>query len=352
MSNFWSAWIIAGSLIVVFGSAYLLRMVIVDKMGKEGEQMPHEFDGIVEMNNPPPRWWTIMFAMSIVWGLGYFVWYGVGGYDGIVGWKSANKAHYSLASVNAANDKTRDDIKALIDCQSYNAQLALDVEADESDSDQALTPKECVNVDMVQYINEMDAADAVYGKTYAKYAAQSVEQLMGDEEALQVGQRLFIQNCAQCHGSDARGQRGFPNLTDTDWLHGGSFEKIKETITKGRESRAMISWTAALGGEQGVSDVVTYVRSLSGRKVNAKDAAAGKAKFAICAACHGADGKGNQTLGAPNLTDNIWLYGGSTAAITDSVSNGRIGVMPAWGEILGEDKVHVISAYVYSLSNK
>ncbi len=316
MSNFWSAWIIAGSLIVVFGSAYLLRMVIVDKMGEEGKQMPHEFDGIVEMNNPPPKWWTIMFAMSIVWGLGYFVWYGLGGYEGIVGWKSANKAHYSLASVNKANAETR------------------------------------ANNSINQYINEMDAADAVYGKTFAKYAAQSVEELMENDEALEVGQRLFIQNCAQCHGSDARGQRGFPNLTDNDWLHGGSFSKIKETIIHGRNSRSMVSWTAALGGKEHVDNVVTYVRSLSGRKVNAKDAAAGKLKFGLCAGCHGAEGKGNQSLGAPNLTDNIWLYGGSTAAITDSVSNGRIGVMPAWGKILGEDKVHVISAYVYSLSNK
>jgi len=316
MSNFWSAWIIAGSLIVVFGCAYLLRMVLVDKMGEEGKEMPHQFDGIVEMNNPLPRWWTIMFAASIVWGLGYFVWYGLGGYEGIVGWKSANKEHYSLASVNAANAKTRAD-------NSIN-----------------------------QYINELDTADAVYGKTYAEYAGQSVEQLMDNEKALKVGQRLFIQNCAQCHGSDARGQRGFPNLTDNDWLHGGSFAKIKETITIGRDSRTMVSWKAALGGDEGVEDVVAYVRSLSGRKVNAKDAAAGKLKFGICAGCHGIDGKGTQALGAPNLTDNIWLYGGSTAAITDSVSNGRIGVMPAWGEILGEDKVHVISAYVYSLSNK
>lgn len=316
MSNFWSAWIIAGSLIVVFGCAYLLRMVFVDKMGEEGKEMPHQFDGIVEMNNPPPKWWTIMFAISIVWGLGYFVWYGLGGYEGIVGWKSANKAHYSLASVNKANAETR------------------------------------ANNSINQYINEMDTADAVYGKTFAKYAAQSVEELMDNEKALEVGQRLFIQNCAQCHGSDARGQRGFPNLTDNDWLHGGSFAKIKETIANGRDSRSMVSWTAALGGKEHVDNVVTYVRSLSGRKVNAKDAAAGKLKFGLCAGCHGIDGKGNQALGAPNLTDNIWLYGGSTAAITDSINNGRIGVMPAWGNILGEDKVHVISAYVYSLSNK
>jgi cytochrome c oxidase cbb3-type subunit 3 len=316
MSNFWSAWIIAGSLIVIFGCAYLLRMVIVDTMGEEGKEMSHKFDGIVEMNNPLPRWWTIMFVVSIIWGLGYFIVFGLGSYQGIIGWKSANKQVYSLADSKAQNAASR------------------------------------ANNELVQYVNELDTADAVYGKTYAKYAAMSVDELMQDEEALKVGQRLFIQNCAQCHGSDARGQRGFPNLTDNDWLFGGSFDKIKETINDGRISTGMIAWKDALGGDEAVKDVVTYVRSLSGRSVNTKDAEAGKLKFGLCAGCHGIDGKGNQALGAPNLTDNIWLYGGSTAAITDSVAKGRAGVMPPWRDILGEDKVHVLSAYVYSLSNK
>ncbi len=317
MTTFWSAWIIIGSLIVIAGSAYLLRMVIVDKMGvEEGKEMPHTFDGIVELNNPLPRWWVIMFAASIVWALGYLAVYGVANFEGFTNWKSANKEFYSLSDVKAANAKSRE------------------------------------NGEIVQYLGELDKADAVYGKTFAKYAALPVEKLMEDSDALKVGQRLFIQNCAQCHGSDARGQRGFPNLTDNDWLYGGSFEKIKETISLGRISTGMMSWKAVLGGDQGVKEVVTYVRSLSGRRVNAKDAAAGKAKFALCAGCHGASGTGNQLLGAPNLTDNIWLYGGSTAAITDSVSNGRAGVMPAWSDILGNDKVHVIAAYVYSLSNE
>ncbi len=316
MSTFWSLWIIIGSLIVVFGCAWLLRMVLVDTMGEEGKEMPHSFDGIVEMNNPLPKWWTIMFAISIVWGLGYFALYGLANYAGPQQWQSANKHVYSLAESKAAVIAARDAGA------------------------------------VVQYDVEMDSADAVYGATYANYASKSVEELVKDPEAIKVGQRLFIQNCAQCHGSDARGQRGFPNLTDSDWLYGGSFDKIKESIMQGRVATGMMAWKDALGGDQGVEEVVTYVQSLSGRKVNAKMAAAGKAKFGLCMACHGTDGTGNEMMGAPNLTDKVWLYGGSKAAITDSVANGRTGVMPAWSEILGNDKVHVISAYVYSLSNK
>lgn len=317
MSTFWSAWIIIGSFIVILGCAYLLRMVLVDKMGvEEGAEMPHSFDGIVELNNPPPKWWTIMFAVSIVWGFGYFALYGIGAYTGPQNWQSANKIVYSLAESKAAIKASRDSGA------------------------------------VVQYDVEMDKADTVYGATYANYASKSVEELIKDPEAVKVGQRLFIQNCSQCHGSDARGQRGFPNLTDNDWLYGGSFDKIKETILHGRKSSGMMAWKDTLGGDEAVSHVVAYVQSLSGRRVNAKDAAAGKAKFGLCMACHGADGTGNQMMGAPNLTDKVWLYGGSKAAITDSVANGRAGVMPAWQDILGADKVHVISAYVYSLSNK
>ncbi|NRA72704.1 MAG: cytochrome-c oxidase, cbb3-type subunit III [Gammaproteobacteria bacterium] len=316
MSTFWSSWIIGGTLIVILGCAYILRMVIVDTMGEEGKEMPHKFDGIVEMNNPLPKWWTYMFAISIVWGIGYLALYGVANYEGPWQWKSANKIVYSLAESKAA----------------------------------VLAEKEKGAI--IQYDMEMAMAKETFDPIFAAYAAKPIDVLAKDPEAIKVGQRLFIQNCSQCHGSDARGQRGFPNLTDNDWLHGGSMEKIKETIMHGRNSTAMASWSAVLGGEQGVKEVVAYVRSLSGRKVNAKDATAGKAKFGICAGCHGIDGKGMHVMGAPNLTDNIWLYGGSERAITDSVANGRIGIMPAWKDILGHDKVHVISAYVYSLSNK
>ena len=155
-----------------------------------------------------------------------------------------------------------------------------------------------------------------------------------------------------CHGSDARGQRGFPNLTDNDWLYGGTVDKIKETLLHGRKA-AMPAWGDALG-EQGVKEMTAYVLSLSGRKVNDKDAEAGKAKFGMCAACHGADGKGslahNLPFGAPNLTDTVWLYGGSAGSVEQTLLLGRNGVMPAFKDTLGEDKIHVITAYVYRLS--
>lgn len=314
MSTFWSGWIIVQTLFVILGCAVLLRWCVKDTMGKEGEKMPHEFDGINEINNPLPKWWTYMFAITIVWGLGYIAFYGLANYEGPVKWKSANKDIQSLADSRAA------------------------VEASKAAGA------------FVQYDLEMDQAAKTYDPIFAAYAAKPITELAGDKEALKVGQRLFIQNCAQCHGSDARGQKGFPNLTDADWIHGGSADKIKESVMIGRTG-TMPAWGPMLG-QDGVREVTAYVRSLSGRKVNQKDATAGQGRYAVCAACHGADGKGMEALGAPNLTDNVWLYGGSEKAIAATIEHGRTGVMPAWKDILGEDKVHVISAYVYSLTNK
>ncbi|MFT6692004.1 MAG: cytochrome c oxidase cbb3-type subunit 3, partial [Colwellia sp.] len=207
---------------------------------------------------------------------------------------------------------------------------------------------------LVQYDREIAAADARFGPIFAAYAARSIEDLATDDKALKIGQRLFIQNCSQCHGSDARGTTGFPNLTDKDWLYGGSPEAITETLVKGRKAMGMMAWEGALGGEQGVKEVAAYVISLSGRSVDPELAKAGKSKFVMCAACHGADGEGSLALGmpmgAPRLNDNIWLYGGSKRAIEESIRNGRAGVMPAWLDIFGEEKIHLVSAYVYSLS--
>jgi len=188
---------------------------------------------------------------------------------------------------------------------------------------------------------------------FQQFAKRDVLDLAYDPDALKIGQRLFLQNCALCHGSDARGQRGYPNLTDNDWLYGGSPDKIKETLLYGRRA-AMPGWQEALG-DQGIKEMTAYVLSLSGRAVNEREANAGKAKFALCAACHGADGKGSVAhdlpFGAPNLTDNIWLYGGSAGAIEETLVKGRYGVMPAFKTTLGEDKVHILTAYVYRLSN-
>jgi cytochrome c oxidase cbb3-type subunit 3 len=188
----------------------------------------------------------------------------------------------------------------------------------------------------------------------------SIPDIAANPEGRQMGQRIFLNNCAPCHGSDARGAKGFPNLTDDDWLYGGSPEAIETSIANGRNG-VMPSMLAAVGGEEGVRNVVAYVRSLSGLPHNDAAAAAGKEKFTtICAACHGPDGKGNQAIGAPNLTDNIWIYGSSEAVMIETVTKGRgtntlspgQSVMPAWKETLGPAKVHLVAAYVWSLSNK
>ena len=284
---------------------------------KEGESCGLEFDGIEELNNPLPKWWTYMFFATFIWSVYYLAAYpGLGNWEGLGKWTSSNQGITSLAESKEATE-------------------------------QALANGENVQLDQ-----EFIAADERFGPIFESFAKQDIETLVKDEKALEIGQRLFSQNCAQCHGSDTRGGQGFPNLTDNDWLYGGTPDKIKETLLYGRVA-AMPPWGDALG-EQGIKEMTAHVLSLSGRTVNQKDAAAGAAKFAMCAACHGADGKGsvahNLPFGAPNLTDNIWLYGGSKRAVEETLINGRAGVMPAWKDILGEDKVHLLTAYVYSLS--
>lgn len=318
MSSFWSAWITILTIACIVLCTVLLTWNLKNHVGvEEGETTGHEFDGIEEINNPLPKWWTIMFYATIVWSVFYFAAYpGLGNWQGLLGWTSSNQGIKSLAESKAA------------------------IEAQKA----AGTPS--------QLDREYMKADETFAKEFAKYTSRPIEELAYDTQALKVGQRLFLQNCAQCHGSDARGQRGFPNLTDNDWLYGGTVDKIKETLMYGRKA-AMPAWGDALG-EQGVKEMTAYVLSLSGRKVNDKDAAAGKAKFGMCAACHGADAKGslahNLPFGAPNLTDNTWLYGGSAGTIEQTLLKGRNGQMPAFKDTLGEDKIHVIAAYVYRLS--
>ncbi|MEE3189610.1 MAG: cytochrome-c oxidase, cbb3-type subunit III, partial [Pseudomonadota bacterium] len=200
-----------------------------------------------------------------------------------------------------------------------------------------------------QWKAEVQAFDEKIAPLYAGYLATPIAELAQNEEAMQTGGRLFKSYCAVCHGSNAMGAQGFPNLTDHDWLYGGEPAQIKQTIMYGRQA-AMPAWEAALG-EQGTKDMAQYVRSLSGLEHDADAAAKAKPQYdMLCVACHGADGKGNQLVGAPNLTDEIWLYGGSTKQIETTLRYGRAGRMPAQAEILGEEKVHVLSAYVYSLS--
>ncbi|MBR8841362.1 MULTISPECIES: cytochrome-c oxidase, cbb3-type subunit III [unclassified Pseudoalteromonas] len=318
MTSFWSIWVIVltlACLALIFG---LLIWNLKNYTGvKEGESCGHEFDGIEELNNPLPKWWTYMFFATFVWSVYYLAAYpGLGNFKGFLNWTSSNQGITTLAESKKAV-----------------------AEANE-------------NGQWVQLDKEVEAAQDRFGPIFQEFAKQDVLALAKNEEALEIGQRLFSQNCAQCHGSDARGGAGFPNLTDKDWLYGGTPDKIKETLLNGRVA-AMPAWQDALG-DQGVKEMTAYVLSLSGRTVNQKDAEAGKAKFAMCAACHGMDGKGsvahNLPFGAPNLTDNIWLYGGSQRAVEDTLRHGRAGVMPAWKDILGEDKVHLLTAYVYSLS--
>ncbi len=322
MSSFWSIWITVLTLGTLVGCYLLLRWCLKNFTGvKEGESMGHSFDGIEELNNPLPKWWSTFFLLTIIWGFGYLLVYpGLGNWEGLFGWKSSNQGIMTLEESKA----------------------------------QTIAAKKANKI--VQYDREVAAADAKFGPIFKAYAERNIEDLATDPKALKVGQRLFLQNCSQCHGSDARGTTGFPNLTDDDWLYGGSPEAIKETIMHGRKAQGMMAWKAALGGEQGVKEVAAYVLSLSGREVDPALAEAGKSRFAMCAACHGPEGKGSLAmgipLGAPNLTDNIWLYGGSERTVQESIRNGRAGVMPAWDNILGEEKVHLIAAYVYSLSHK
>lgn len=317
MSSFWSIWISVITLGSILGCYLLLRWCLQNHTGiKEGDDMHHEFDGIVELNNQLPRWWTILFYICIVWGLVYLVLYpGLGNYKGLWNWQSSNQTIKSLAESRAA------------------------VEANKTNG--------VIN----QYDREVEFANELFAPIFDNYYKQPITELVKDAEALKIGQRLFSQNCSQCHGSDARGQRGFPNLTDDDWLYGGTPEKITETLINGRQALMPAQLDAM--GEKGIEELVAYVLSLSDRPdLDQAKVDAGQARFAICAACHGQDGKGNQQLGAPNLTDQTWLYGGTNKAITETLTYGRNGVMPSFKDTLGEKKIHLVGAYVYSLSQK
>jgi cytochrome c oxidase cbb3-type subunit 3 len=257
-----------------------------------GETTGHVWDeDLQELNNPLPRWWLWLFILTVVFGLGYLVVYpGLGNYAGTAGWSSQR-----------------------------------------------------------QHLDQMQKANAVLARTLAPFEHQTVTALATNADALRVGRNLFMNNCAACHGSDARGAPGFPNLTDKDWLFGGTPEAIVQTISYGRTS-VMPAWHDVLGGDAGVEDVLAYVLSLSGRHVPAGDVASGRARFStICVACHGPDGRGNQVLGAPNLTDSIWLNGGAIATVRETISHGRQAAMPAQLERLGETRVKLLAAYVISL---
>ncbi len=297
-SDIWS-WFIA--LTTIISIVVLFIMVFILSSGKKPtdkdgnvETMGHVWDeNLEEYNNPLPRWWLYMFIVTLVWGCAYLIFYpGLGAYAGVGEWTSKG-----------------------------------------------------------QYENEKAQADEKYSPIFEQYHNTDMKQLVGNADAMEIGERLYASYCTQCHGSDARGARGYPNLRDDDWLYGGEPDNIYKTIVNGRKA-AMPAWADLLSNED-IFNVVSYVESMSGRTVDGKHAALGKDIYNTnCAICHGGDGKGNYMFGAPNLTDDIWLYGGSQKKITESVVKGRNGIMPAHKEFLGEAKIHILSAYIYSLSNE
>jgi cytochrome c oxidase cbb3-type subunit 3 len=294
-SSFWPLFISVVSLAGIFGCALLLWRTSKMKVSQTADNTNgHVWDETLrEMNNPLPRWWVWLFIITIVFSLFYLVAYpGLGEYKGKLGWTQAN-----------------------------------------------------------QYEAEMAKANAELAPLYAKFAAMPTEELAKNPEAKAIGERIFMNNCAQCHGSDAHGSRGFPNLTDHDWLYGGSPEKIIETITGGRIGM-MPPMAAAIGSDEDIKNVANYVLSLSGSMHDSARAGLGKEKFAVCAACHGADGTGMQAIGAPNLTDNVWLHGAGEAAIIKRVHEGKTNQMPAQGAKFTPEQIKVLAAYVYGLSNK
>ncbi len=294
MSSFWHWYITIGVAIYIIAVFWLLQVTRRSKSESDGknELMSHSYDGIQEYNNPLPKWWLQLFYITIIFAIGYLVLYpGLGYWKGTLGWTQQNQHQ---AQIIEANKK--------------------------------------------------------FDPIFKKYAAIGIKQLVKNEpKALEIGKRLFLNNCSVCHGSDAGGATGFPNLKDHDWLWGGSPEKIVETITNGRTG-TMPAWEASLDPLT-IQQVASYVMSLSGRKTNQDLVKDGKGKFQMyCSGCHGVDGKGMQVVGAPNLTDKTWLYGGSPMVITKTIKGGRAGVMPAHKDLLSADKIHLLAAYVYSLS--
>ena len=302
MTTFWSTYISVLTIGSLIGLTWLLLATRKGESKNTTDQtMGHSFDGIEEYDNPLPKWWFWLFVGTLVFSVGYLILYpGLGNWKGILpgyenGWTGAN-----------------------------------------------------------EWQKEMDKADARFGPIFAKYAAMPVEEVAKDPQALKMGGRLFASNCSVCHGSDAKGAFGFPNLTDKDWRWGGDAETIKASIMNGRHG-VMPAWAEVIG-EQGVADVAAFVlTSMDGRKLpeGAKaDPAKGKEIFAgNCVACHGPEGKGTPAMGAPDLTHpQAFIYGSSFAQLQQTIRYGRQGQMPAQAEIQGNDKVHLLAAYVYSLS--
>ena len=302
MTTFWSTYISVLTLGSLIGLTWLLLGTRKGQSKDTTDQtMGHAFDGIEEYDNPLPKWWFWLFVGTLAFGVGYLILYpGLGNWKGVLpgyqdGWTQVK-----------------------------------------------------------EWQKEMDKADARFGPIFAKFAAMPVEEVAKDPQALKMGSRLFASNGSVCHGSDAKGAFGFPNLTDKDWRWGGEAETIKASIMNGRHG-VMPAWAEVIG-DQGVADVAAFVlTNLDGRSLpegNKADVVKGKEIFAAnCVACHGPEGKGTPAMGAPDLTHpQAFIYGSSFAQLQQTIRYGRQGQMPAQADIQGNDKVHLLAAYVYSLS--
>lgn len=293
MSQEWGIYVAVISLLNIIGMIWLLKVTAKQpKEEMEQETTGHEWDGITELNTPLPRWWLWLFYLTIVFALGYLaVFPGLGNMKGYFGWSQEN-----------------------------------------------------------QYAQERSAYDEKYAAFYDQYLEQSHEELAVNTKAMGTAKNMFLQYCAGCHGSDGGGAIGFPNLTDQDWLYGPDEASIKLTLVNGRNG--MMPGFGAAFTEEDRNGLVAYVLNLSTKtKDDPALIAKGEAKFQMmCAACHGAEAQGNQFMGAPNLADTIWLYGGRPEDLHETLINGRAGVMPAHGDILSPAKIHLLAAYVKSLS--
>lgn len=296
MSTFWSIWISAIVLGTVFGCAWLLWATRKSQTTdtETDRTTGHSFDGIEELDNPLPKWWFYMFLATCVFALGYLALYpGLGNFKGLLNWTSTN-----------------------------------------------------------QWEAEVAEADEKFGEIYAQFGDTPIPELAQNDDAMKIGQRLYANNCSVCHGTAARGQVGFPNLTDDDWLWGGNPEDILHSLVQGRQGNMPAKGVMPNMTNQQVDQVVNFVLSYSDRERDPEAAEAGAAVFAqACAACHGADGTGMTAMGAPNLTDNTWLYGSTYEWIRETVEHGRQNKMPAQEGRLTSDQIQILAAYVYSLSN-
>ncbi len=294
-SGFWSIYVSVATVIGILACLLLLWASSKARVAKSDDNTTgHVWDvDLREMNNPLPRWWAGLFVITVVFGLAYLLLYpGLGTYKGTLNWTS-----------------------------------------------------------QIEHQQEVDEGNAQIAPLYARFQGIGPKELANDAQAMALGERLFMNNCAQCHGSDGAGNKGIPNLTDKDWLHGGEPAQILETITKGRTGN-MPPFAAVVGSSDDIKNLAQYVLSLSGGPHDSLKAALGKSSFTTCAACHGANGKGNQALGAPNLADDTWLHGYGEAAIVAMINSGKVNSMPAQADKLTEGQIKVLTSYVWGLSNR